>query len=835
MKKNWFYLIFFFLFLSFSFPGLTQQKSSIPSDLSKIQVDQLTDDQIKSLIQKAEQSGLTLDQMQSLAMSRGMSMSEINKLKQRVEKLQQGGGTNNNNQKAVDRTRSYNNPNDQANRGASTDNGQGNNLSNQEDLFSDFLKKEATERPEDRIFGFALFNRENLTFEPSLNIATPENYQLGPGDEVIIDVWGASQQTYDQKISPEGSIMIDNLGPVYLSGLTIEEATRRAKKELLKIYAGLGGGLPNTFLKVSLGSVRSIKVNILGDVFVPGTYTLPSLATVFNALYAAGGPALTGSLREIKVIRSNKTIAELDFYNYLLKGEQENNIRLQDNDVVFVNPYKNRVEVKGEVKRPLFYDMKRTETALNLIDFAGGYTGQAYTKRIRVIRKTDWQNKVLDIPKMSLDTLHLVNGDKVLIDTVLDRFENRVEISGAVYRPGMYALDTGMTLKQLIKKADGLKDDVFKNRVIITRTRDDNRLEVIPVDISDKSNGSDSIILRREDAVFIPSIFDLQEDFTVRIDGEVRKPGIYPYHQNTTVEDLIIQAGGLRESASLTRVEIARRIKNNLSEQSSKQVAEIYQFQISSDFKLGTKGSQFILEPFDQVFIRNSPGYEIQTEVRIEGEVAFPGTYVIANKAERISDLIKRAGGVTDDAYIKGAKLIRKIPLTKKDRQLALEAIRAQVGDSVKFTPDIDTVSTVGIRLDKILASNGSKYDLLLEKDDVVKVPKELQVVRLSGSVLSPVMVRYDQSFTFRNYISSAGGFAPEAKKSKSYVIYANGSIDRTRKIFFFNSYPKVEPGAEIIVPKKPERVGMTPQESIGLATAMSSMALIIVTLITKL
>ena len=659
---------------------------------------------------------------------------------------------------------------------------------------------------------------------------------MGPSDELIIDVWGASQQTYQQKISPEGSIVISNVGPIYLTVMTIKEATCKIKNELSNIYAGLRGASPNTFLKVSIGNVRSIKINIVGEVYMPGTYTLPSLATVFNALYAAGGPSLNGTLRNVRVVRNGKTIAEVDFYDFMLKGEQKDNISLQDQDVVFINPYENRVEVKGEVKRPLMYDMNCKETLKNLIYFTGGYTGKAYSQQIKIFRKTSRENKVVDVSITQMDTFKMANGDEVMVDSILNRFENRIEIKGAVYRPGVFSLGDSITLKQLIYKAEGLRGDAFKNRAAIYRTKEDLTMEVIPVDLAALLNNSvKDILLQREDLIVVPSIFDIKEEYSLHIEGEVRKPGTYFYIANTSVEDLILQSGGLLESASFARLEIARRIKNSMAENTSPQVAEIYQFQISQDLKLTEADSKFTLKPFDQVFIRRSPGYMTQALVKVEGEVAFPGSYSIANKSERVSDLVKRAGGLTPEAYVKGARLVRKLPVDEQMRAKALKRLRAQLKDSVKIDYTQENESAIGINLDEILANPQSAYDLFLQEGDLLKIPKELQTVRLSGEVLYPVIVRFKAGKGLKSYVSSAGGFGPEAKKSMTYIIYANGSIDRTHKVLFFNSFPKVEPGAEIVVPRKPERKGLTTGEAVGISSALATMGLVIVSLINAL
>ena len=782
------------------------------SDLSTLRVDDLSDDQVKAFLSRAEDSGMNEQQLEQAALARGMLPAEIDKLRARITKIQNGTDTSSkgNTENPGEGTRSY-------------------LQSNDDELFGNTTPSKKA-KPEDKIFGFKLFNNKKIRFEPGLNIPTPSNYQLGVGDEIIIDVWGASQQTYKLTISPEGSILINNIGPVVLGGMTIEEATGVLKKDLGKIYAGLRGTSPNTFLKVSIGSVRSIKVNIVGEVSIPGTYTLPSLATIFNALYAAGGPSLNGCFRNVKLVREGKTIAELDFYEFLLKGELKDNMRLQDQDVIFISPYTNRVEAKGEIKRPGLYDLKDNESLKDLVYFTGGYTDKAYWQRLVIVRKTGKERKVFDIGFQEADSFKMANGDLLQVDSILNRYANRVEIKGAVYRPGIFAIDDtdSMTLKGIIAKADGLRGDAFKNRAAIYRTKEDLTMEVIPVDLNVfMADSTDDINLKREDVVDIPSIFDVREDYFLKIDGEVRKPGLYPFLGNATIEDLIVKAGGLMESASYARLEIARRIKNNSADNSSNQIAEIFQFQINQDLKIADSGKKFILQPFDQVFIRRSPGYETQAMVRVDGEVTFPGNYIISNKGEKISDIIKRAGGLTPEAYVKGGRLIRKLVFDKKQRIEALNALSKHAGDTAKAS--VNDEVAIGIDLDKILSEPGSSFDIILQKGDSIVVPRVLQTVRLSGGVLLPATVRFDKSYDFQSYIARAGGFAPEAAKRKSYVIYANGTANRTHKIFFFNHFPRIEPGAEIYVPMKPERKGMSAGEIISLS---STLALVIVTLI---
>ena len=794
MKNHSFLLIpvilFFCLFSTLPVIAQVQEvKEATGEDLSKVQVDQLSDEDVGNLVNQAGQAGMTTEQMISTAKARGMKPSELVKLQVRIEKMNRSKATIG----ALENDRTREEPSNGNDKGLNGNNKgiKGNNIPGT--------------RPAgyERIFGFSLFTNKNLSFEPSLNIPTPKNYQLGPTDDLIIDIWGASQATYRQKISPEGNIIISGLGPIYLSGMTIEDATRKLTKELGSIYAGLRGG--NTWMKISLGAVRSIKVDLVGQVYLPGTYTLSSLATVFNALYLAGGPALNGSLRDVRVIRDNRTIANLDFYEFLMKGEQKDNVRLEDRDVVFVSNYQCRVEIKGEIKQPGLFDMKQGESLKELIYFAGGFTSKAYTQRVKIFRKTGTQYKVLDIPATRQDTVKLVNGDEVLIDPILSIFENRVEISGAVMRPGVFALDSASTLRQLIRKADGLRGDAFKTRVLIYRIRPDMTTEVIPIDLESMLQGNNDFHLQKEDIISIAFVSDLLETYSVQIKGEVKRPGTYPFLQNMTIEDLILQAGGLLDAASLSRIEIARRIKNDTTLSPDNRTSTIYQFPVSEDLKLTGPASKFILVPFDVVAVRRSPGYSKPPVVRIEGEVIFPGSYSLTGKTDRISDLVSRAGRFTPEAYLKGASLIRKVSLTGQQVRSKTRKTLIPIGDtSFRVDTITDNEVVLGIRLEKIMNKPGTKDDLVLMAGDVLRIPKNAQTVRVTGAVQYPAIVPGIYGKRAKAYINRAGGFTTGANRSKVYVIHANGSVTTTRLGWFFtNHFPKVEPGAVIVVPKR--------------------------------
>ncbi|MEX2428328.1 MAG: SLBB domain-containing protein [Bacteroidales bacterium] len=785
------------------------------SDLSKVKVEELSNSQIRQIMQRAEQSGMTESQMNAALLTRGMSPAELQKLEKRLNSMRAGQTSI----EVADRNREVS------------------SSAGQEDIFSSISEASSPARPTGparRIFGYEIFRNENLTFEPSLNIPTPPDYQIGPGDELVVDIWGASQQNYQLPVSPEGTVYIENLGPINVNGLTIEKASDRILHRLRSIYSGLAGPDRNTYAEVTLGDARTITVHMIGEVNLPGTFTISAFASVFNALYASGGPSVTGSFRNIELIRNNELIATLDMYDFLLKGTLENNIRLQDQDIIKVNHYHTRVDITGEIKRPGLYELKDHEALLGkLIEFSGGFTDKAFQKRLTVYRKTDTERKIVDLNKDEINAFNLIDGDSIPVSQILQRFENRVTIDGAVFRPGEFALNGGLTLSELIAKAEGLREDAFLQRALIYRTGDDLTLEIIPVDLRAVMGGQEpSIQLQKDDMVSISSIFDLKEEFYVAITGEVNQRGTYPFMENSTLEDLIVMAGGLKESASLSRVEVARRQKEADAEESRGMIAEIFYFDINKSLELTEEGEKFILEPFDQVYIRKSPGYETEQVITLTGEVEFPGNYSLSSKKERISDLIARAGGLTYEAYPAGARLIRKVEGNRRVRRRALESLVRESEDPLVFDIDDEDEQAIGIDLEKILESPGSKYDLFARKGDRIEIPKEMQTVRLTGALLYPITVRYDKRYSFNRYISMSGGFAQDAKKSKAYVIYANGSVAKTTNLLFFNAYPKIEPGAEIMVPRKPDKERMSTQEAIGISSALTSMALIIVTII---
>lgn len=780
------------------------------TNTAPINTEQLSNEQVKLLMQKALDSGMSPDQLEALARARGMSQAEIDKLKTRAEILsavKSGNNSSGSNQRIIPR---------------------------QNTNYPTPLSQRLAEMPQkgnDRIFGYSLFTNKELTFDPGVNIATPKSYQLGPGDILNIDVWGASQQSYQEIVSPGGKIIIPKVGPIFVSGLTIDQATVKIRNYLSRIYAGLDHG--NTFMEISLGGIRSIRVNIVGEVTLPGTYDLSSLASVFNALYAAGGPASDGSLRDVKIIRNNKTVATLDFYEFLTKGILSGNMRLQDQDIVFVSPYQDRVEIKGQVKRNMFFDMKPGETLKDLIYYAGGFTGKAYTQRIKIIRKTPQEKKILVVSSYEEDTVKLKNGDVIQVDSILNRFENRVQITGAVMRPGAFSLDSSRTLRKLIHNASGLREDAYKNRISVYRLRKDLVREAIPVDLSKLLSSNLTFPLQKNDSVHIPSVFDIREKSFVQIHGQVARPGVYPFTDNIRLEDLIIQAGGILESASMARINIARRIRDTLASENNNQLSQTFQFSIEKYGEMPDSVKNFRLYPFDQVFVRKSPSYTPQLLVSIDGEVNFPGKYSIRDRNERISDIIRQAGNLTSQAYLQGASLIRQ-KTSLLLHQKAIEAVYATNNpEKNKIVTSNDKYNVIGIDLGKILKDPGSSADLIVQPGDSIQILKRSQTVTVSGAVYRPNVIPYVKGMSLQDYISNAGGFSRDASRRNVYVIYANGSVKKTSKFLFFKDYPPISPGAEIIVPLKSRNMGRLPAASaIGLSSALASLALVVITII---
>lgn len=679
------------------------------------------------------------------------------------------------------------------------------------------------------IYGHSLFTNRNLTFEPNANMATPTNYKLGPGDEVIINIWGASENTIRQTITPEGSIQVSGLGPVHLNGMTVREANAYLQREFAKIYSGIGGQEPSSQIQLTLGNIRSIQINIVGEVALAGTYRLSAFSSVFHALYRAGGVSRIGSLRNIKVIRNGRTVATIDVYDILMQGKMNDDIRLQEGDVIRVDTYKKLVQLEGKVRRPMYYEMKDNESLQTLLNYAGGFTGDAYKKSIRIIRKSGGQYAVQSVNEIDFGTFQMDDGDVVSVEAALDRFENRIEVRGAVYRPGIYQLDgTVNTVKSLITKADGLRDDAYTSRVLLDREKDDLTHEMISIDLGALMNGTaPDIVLQKNDMLFVPSTAELQEEQRVSITGQVQNPGTFLYSEGMTVEDLILMAGGLREAAATTKIEIARRIKSPMSQIETNVLGESYTIDLANGL-LKDSDRGFKLMPFDHVYVRRSPAYREQQNVTIQGEVLFGGVYALQNKNERISTLVERAGGVTADAYLNGARLTRTMTADELRRRQDVIALSRTGNDSIDLSRrDIATTYSVGIDLEEALRNKGGSADIVLREGDVIYIPEMNNTVKISGTVMYPNTVTYKNGAGISYYINQAGGYGNRAKKSKVYVVYANGNVAKAKRF----GGAKIEPGCEIIVPSKPEKNASNFTQSITIASTVTSMAAMIATL----
>jgi len=826
-------------------------------DLNTIRVDQLSDDQIEELVKRAQDAGLSSTDFLMMAQMRGMPSGEVEKLRSRIEGLSTGSS----------KSRSTN-----ASKRASREQIDLNDIT-QGLMETQELMEE--EKADSLLFGSKLFFQKNrkLSFEPSLNQATPKNYILGPGDLIYVDIYGESEKYYEATVNPEGSILLDNIGLIAVSGKTIEAAEGIIKNRVATFYTGLSGANPQTFLQVTLGNVKTIKVHILNEVRLPGTFTLSAFSTVFNALYAAGGPSDKGTLRAIQLIRNNKKIAEIDVYDLLIDGTANLDVQLQDQDVILVNPYLARVKVMGEVKRPLVFEVTPEDNLEDILRFAGGFTDLAFKDRISISRITGNQRSISDVYSNQLGLFNLKGGDEISVYRIIDRYSNRIQIKGAVFRPGIFSLTEGLTLTQLIKNADGLKGDAYTQRASILRTKGDLSSEVLEVNLQAVLEGRQAdVVLQREDVIRISSIYDVQNERYIQILGEVKRPGTYPYAAGMTPEELILIAGGLQESANIKDIEIARRLEDS----DSGTLSDIITTSINPD--LSFNPNAISLAPFDQVIVRKRANFTMQRLVSVEGQVNSPGLFAIQTSVDRISDLIKRAGGVNQFAYTKGATLIRKTEFFNTEseqvrRQKNLEALRVLLKENptnpeaqeellIRLFRDLpkETVAktdstannakresldqiaaetpglavkiketeAVAINLEKILANPGSEEDLVLEEGDILNVPKLLQTVRMRGDVVYPTTLRHEQGRGLQFYINGAGGFDRRANRKQTYVVYANGAVKRTKGLFGVRSYPAVEPGAEVIIPSKGPKIPLRLGDLVGVTTGLATLALVL-------
>jgi len=850
---------------------------ALMSTTAMAQSSSMTDDQVMQFVVKEHNSGTSNAQIVTKLMQRGVDISQIRRVRTRYEREAKQGGLDNlsgaSNSKGSSRLRTnngktrddygkradqeasnYSNYRVKAQRDNSyvhTYNGNDEEYMDMQDelygIYPDstqMLRRLLAEKKYNskKVFGRDIFNNKELSFEPNMNIATPQNYRLGPGDAVIIDIYGASQKTIESTVSPDGTVTIEGYGPVSVSGLTVAQANARLR-------GTLGSRYTSSHIKLTVGQTKTIMVNVMGEVKAPGTYTLSAFATVFHALYMAGGTNDLGTLRNIKVYRNNRLVTVVDIYDYILNGKLTGNVRLADNDVIVVGPYDCLVNVTGKVKRPMFYEMKKNESISSLLKYAGSFTGDAYKKSVRVNRKTGREYAVFNVEEFDFSSFRIEDGDSVSVDSILPRYANTVEVKGAVFRPGMYNLGEQVnSIRTLVEHAEGLTEDAFTNRAVMHRMKSDRSLEVISVDIEGIMSGKVADIpLKENDVLFIPTKQEKMTERTITIRGEVQYPGTYKYADNETIEDFVLQAGGLTDKASTVNVNVSRRVLDNKATRPDSLIAKTYTLSLKDGFVVdGTPG--FILMPFDEVYIRKSPAYSEQQNVSIEGEVMFAGAYTLTKRNARLSDLFLKSGGATNEAYIKGARLIRRANATEKARmeavlkmqreqqqknllQLAASSNSSnlqQVAEGAKNAElekfNVPDEYPVGIDLAAAIKNPGCDDDLVLREGDRLVVPQYNGTVKINGAVMYANTVAYEKGKKASYYIDQAGGFASDAVKSKSYIIYMNGKVAKV------GHGAKVQPGCEIVVPAKLKRK-MSIAETMSLGTSMSSIAAMIATI----
>ena len=793
----------------------------------------MTDTQIAQFIQREARAGVSQSQIVTKLVQRGVTVDQIRRVRNQQQKQVMENGvtasaptveagaekrmrTNNDGTVKQELNTAKTGTTTEINANASED---------VADVESDVqATSDTNEGVGKKVFGRDIFNQRALSFEPNMNIATPQNYVLGPGDQVIVDVYGASQRTLQLTISPEGDITVPGYGPIQVSGLTVASANA-------KIRSTLGSRYSSSNVKLTVGNTRTIMINVMGEVRTPGTYHLSAFSTVFHALYMAGGINDLGTLRNIKVYRNGNLISIVDIYEYILNGRLAGNVRLQEGDVIQVGPYDCLVGVTGKVKRPMFYEMRKNESVATLLKYAGGFTGDAYKKSIRLTRQAGERYSVFTVDEFEMNSFQVDDGDAVVVDGMLNRYDNMVEIKGAVFRPGQYQLGNEInSVRSLIAHAEGVTEDAFTARGVMHRMKADRTLEVIPVDIQGILAGTvPDIPLKNEDVLFIPTQADLQQQRTLTIHGEVMSPGTYQYADNTTLEDLILQAGGLTDAASLAKVDVSRRIVDPMSTTSSRTLAKTFTFSLRDGFVVdGTPG--FILEPYDEVYVRRSPGYMTQRNITISGEVLFEGNQTLVSKNMRLTEAIKAAGGVTEEAYVKGARIERRLNDDERARRsflLKQLSSQAEGSDSVKIEQlDLGDTYTVGIHLEKALENPGSEYDVVLREGDRIIVPEYNGTVKISGNVMYPNTVVYSPGKGYKYYINQAGGYGNRAKKSKTWVIYQNGTMAQV------GHGAKIEPGCEIVVPTKPKADPAKTSQWISIAQSVFSMAAMVTILV---
>lgn len=771
-------------------------------------IDQLTDQQIMQFVQSNGLNGMSESELEAKAKERGLSADQIQKLKARIQSMNPQAGASPQGEKKEDTRKPINNIQPKA----------------QPDFINGLI-----------IFGSDIFTKENLSFEPNLTIPTPRNYILGAGDELKIDIYGFSDKSQSLRVSPDGNIRYPNIGPIKMAGLSIEEAKAKLTAVLGKIYPGLQSG--NTSLQLSLGQIRSIKVNLIGEITRPGTYTVSSLSTIANALYAAGGPTKLGSYRHIELVRGGKSVAQFDLYEYLLNGNLLQNKLLQDDDVIRVAAYSSRVEVRGAVKRKAIYELGNSDRLGTVLTYAGGLADEANKEWVRVVRFGNQEKEIYTVKANEASSFLLQTGDQIYIDNVANSFKNRVSIKGAIYYEGEYELDKTPTLKDLLLLAKP-KEIAFKERAIIRRLKPDYTPAIIGFNVNDILMGKANIVLQREDSVHLFAYTEIKEKFTVQVNGEVNAPQQYGYADGMQVQDAILLAGGYREGASKKMVEVARRIRDTASAAASPVYATILQVDLS---QAGNSSAlQFQLEPYDIVSVRKAPGYKEQVRVSIEGEVVYPGSYAIVSNQEKLSDLLKRAGGIKEGGYATGAFLLRKTfeNLSPNDTVILknkLATLKATFSDTMKAraadSTMRDDLKIVGIRLNEVLDNPGSVYDVILQEGDIIKVPKKVETVQTFSGVYFPKKIVYRDGLSIRQVIRESGGVIPGGQRKKAYIVYPNGEVRTTQRFFFVSKYPRVKPGSEIYVPVKQAGRGMSTGEILGITTGLATLATMVITI----
>lgn len=792
----------------------------------------MTDNQVLDLIKRETTAGSSRSQIVTKLVQRGVNIDQIRRVRAQYEKQIRSRGLSG----AADEATSELNSRMRSNNSEITEeitsgkNGTKSQLDDDADLQYEETMQEGdidasvSGLGAKKVFGHDIFNNKLLSFEPNMNIATPQDYVLGPGDQLVIDVYGASQKSYQLTVSPEGTVTVPDFGPITVSGMTVAAANSR-------IRSSLGSRYSSSSLKVSVGQTRTILVNVMGEVKQPGTYHLSAFASVFHALYAAGGIGDLGTLRNVRVLRGGNLVTIVDIYEYILNGRLAGNIRLKDGDVIQVGAYDCLVNVTGNVKRPMYYEMRANESVSTLLKYAGGFSGDAYRKSVRLVRKTGERFGVFNIDEFEQASFKVADGDAVQVDAMLDRFENMVEISGAVFRPGQYRLGEQVTtVRSLIEQADGLTEDAFTAHAVLHRFRADRSLEVIPVDVAGIMGGTVADIpLANEDVLFIPTQSELISNRYVQINGEVLSPGQYQWAANMTIEDLVMKAGGLTDAASVAKVTVSRRVMDPKATKATSDLAKSYSFELKDGFVIdGTPG--FVLEPYDIVQVFRSPGFHSPRSITIEGEVHFAGSYTLEKKNQRLSDLVKMAGGVTEDAYVEGARLERRMNETERARlRMAMQTVKLSRDneDSVAVEKvQQSDVYGVGIHLEEALKNPGGDADIVLREGDRLIIPEYEGTVKISGDVMYPNTVAYTEGKDYKWYVRHAGGFGERAKKRKSYVIYPNGTMAQV------NHGAKITPGCEIIVPSKPKREAMTTAQWMGVGSTAASIATMIATII---